>query len=111
MPEGDRRIWDAIWKTKVPQKVKIFNWRLATEALAAKKNRCSRNMTTEATCTICGREDEDGYHATMRCTKAASLRDNLRKVWELPSEENLRNNGKEWTLSILNASKPECAKS
>jgi hypothetical protein len=52
MPEGDRRIWDAIWKTKVPQKVKIFNWRLATEALAAKKNRCSRNMTTEATCTM-----------------------------------------------------------
>jgi hypothetical protein len=40
-PNGDRPIWDVIWKAKVPQKVKIFNWRLATEALAVQKNRYS----------------------------------------------------------------------
>jgi hypothetical protein len=106
-PNGDRPIWDVIWKTKVPQKVKIFSWRLATDALAVQKNRCSRNMTTDPTCTICGREEEDGYHATMTCTKAAALRESMRKIWKLPPEEKLRNSGKEWTLNILNASSPD----
>jgi hypothetical protein len=60
-------------------------------------------MISDPTCTICGNEDEDGYHATMRCPKAAALRDNMRMVWELPGDRNLRKNGKEWTLNILNA--------
>ena len=29
--QGDRSIWNNIWKTNVPQKVRIFTWRLATE--------------------------------------------------------------------------------
>jgi ribonuclease HI len=64
-------------------------------------------MTTDPTCTICGREEEDGYHATMTCTKAAALRESMRKIWKLPPEEKLRNSGKEWTLNILNASSPD----
>jgi hypothetical protein len=106
-PEGDRIIWDAIWKTKVPQKVKIFTWRLATDALAVQENRWSRNMILDPTCTICGQENEDGYHAIMRCTKAIALRNSMRDVWELPTEDRLRNSGKEWTLNILNSSNPE----
>ena len=102
-PDGDRSIWDVIWKSNVPQKIRIFTWRLATEALAVQKSRCSRNMTTDPTCSICGREPEDGYHATMRCTKAAALRENIRKIWELPNENKLQNTGTEWTLNILSS--------
>jgi ribonuclease HI len=102
-PDGDRPIWDVIWKTKVPQKIKIFTWRLATEALAVQKSRFCRNMTLDPTCSICGREPEDGYHATMRCTKSVALRQNLRNVWDLPDEKELQNSGEEWTLRILNS--------
>jgi hypothetical protein len=88
-PEGDRPIWDVIWKAKVPQKVKIFTWSLATDSLAVQTNRCSRKMITDPTCTICGREAEDGYHATMKCTKARSLRCRMRDEWNLPPDKDL----------------------
>jgi hypothetical protein len=54
-------------------------------------------MATNPTCTICGREDEDGYHMP-RCHLKKLLRwDIIREVWDLPGEEDLKNNGKEWT--------------
>ena len=34
---NDRSIWDLIWKTKVPRKICIFAWRVATNTLATKK--------------------------------------------------------------------------
>jgi hypothetical protein len=36
-PNGCRRIWDSIWKSKVPPKVRVFAWRVATDSLATKK--------------------------------------------------------------------------
>jgi hypothetical protein len=35
----DRSIWDYIWKAKVPEKVRIFAWRVATETLPTKENK------------------------------------------------------------------------
>lgn len=35
---GDRCIWDTIWKAKVPQKIKVFGWRVATQSLATNHN-------------------------------------------------------------------------
>jgi hypothetical protein len=43
----------------------------------------------------------------MTCTKAAALRESMRKIWKLPTEEKLRNSGREWTLNIRNASSPD----
>jgi hypothetical protein len=101
LPDGDRPIWDAIWKTNVPQKVRNFNWRLATNDLVVQENRCRRNMMTDPTCTICGMEEEDGYHATMCCTNPVALRSSLREICDLPKEEELANSGKEWALTVL----------
>ena len=36
---GDWSIWNTIWKTNVPQKVRIFMWRPATESLSIQTNR------------------------------------------------------------------------
>jgi hypothetical protein len=58
-------------------------------------------MITDPTCTVCGMEEEDGYHAIMRCTKAVALRSRLREIWELPKEEDMANKGKEWALITL----------
>jgi hypothetical protein len=100
-PNGDRHIWDVIWKAKVPQKVKIFTWRLATDALAVQTNRYSRKMITDPTCKICDTEAEDGYHATMQCTKARALRCGLRDDWDLPLDRDLQKSGADWTINIL----------
>jgi hypothetical protein len=56
-----------------------------------------------ATCSICGREDESGFHAMIRCTKTRALRYELRKHWLLPEEEMLTNTGPDWLLLLLSA--------
>jgi hypothetical protein len=83
---GDRGLWKTIWASKAPPKVKIFTWKLATNSLAVQVNRSMRLHNVLAVCSICGLEDETGYHATMKCTKALQLRQALSKIWLLPSE-------------------------
>ncbi|XP_051221867.1 uncharacterized protein [Lolium perenne] len=44
---------------------------------------------------------EDSHHALIRCTLARALRDETRKLWRLPPEEDFEYNGKEWILQLL----------
>jgi hypothetical protein len=63
-----------IWKENVPNKVKKFGWRVACDNLATKKNKMRRTLETDSICNICGREEEDCFHATIMCTKSRALR-------------------------------------
>jgi hypothetical protein len=63
--DGSRSLYKELWATKVPPKVCIFAWKLSQEGLATQCNRKKRTLTTEATCQICGREEESGYHAVI----------------------------------------------
>lgn len=82
----DRSIWNLIWQAKVPQKVKIAGWRITTESMAARENKMHQTLVKMATCTICGMEDESEFHVVIACTKARALRDEIRRVWQLPPE-------------------------
>jgi hypothetical protein len=68
--DGGRSLYMEIWSANIPQKVRIFAWRLSQEGLVTQENRKRRTFVKNATCAICGQEDESGYHATIRCTKA-----------------------------------------
>jgi hypothetical protein len=98
---GDRSLWNTIWSANVPPKVKIFTWKLATNSLAVQVNRSRRLPNVLPTCSICGMEEETGYHATMNCTKAKALRQGLAEIWELPHESELVFTGNEWVLVLL----------
>lgn len=98
---GERSIWKKIWNAPVPQKVKVFAWRLARDGLATLCNRRKRKLEPRATCQICGTEEEDGFHADITCTRAKALRDELRASWRLPEESMLVNSGPDWLLMIL----------
>jgi len=39
----DRKFFDAIWKTPMPQKVKIFIWKLARNGVSVQSNRLSHH--------------------------------------------------------------------
>jgi NMD protein affecting ribosome stability and mRNA decay len=78
---------------KVPPNVCIFAWRLSQDGLATQANRKQRTLMREATCQICGREDESGYHAVVLCTKAAGLRYEMRKICLLLDELQFRYTG------------------
>jgi hypothetical protein len=73
-------VLNAVWSAKV----RIFAWRLATDALATQENRRRRALGRTATCQVCGMEDETGHHAVTRYTKAVALRSEVRKYWNLP---------------------------
>ena len=77
---GDHSLWKLIWNSTVPQKVRVFTWKLATNSLAVQTNRCRRLPNVLPTCSICGMEDETGYHATMDCSKTLALRQGLSEV-------------------------------
>lgn len=96
-----RSIWDLIWKAKVPPKVRIFGWRVATNTLATKRNKWKRTLEVDATCGICGCDEEDEFHAVVACTKSRALRYEMRKEWELPPECSFRYTGPDWLQVLL----------
>ncbi|GJN27634.1 hypothetical protein PR202_gb15674 [Eleusine coracana subsp. coracana] len=100
-PDGSRMLFKKIWSAAVPQKVRVFAWRLAKEGLATQVNRQHRRLIRFGTCEICGMEDESGFYVVVRCTKAYALRQELRKEWILPEEEQFRDGGKDWLLILL----------
>ena len=78
---------DVIWKANVPQKIKIFAWRAASNSLAVQVNRVSHHQATLGTCSICGFEEESIFHSLVTCPKAHALRMAMRDVWNFPNEE------------------------
>jgi hypothetical protein len=105
-PLGDRPVWDTIWKTPVPQKIRVFGWKAATNTLAVQQSLHRRVEKIDPVCSVCGMDVEDEHHALVMCTPARALRDSLRAIWFLPPEAEFRNSGKEWFLNmIINASK------
>lgn len=99
----DRSMWDLIWKAKLPEKIKIFAWRVAMNTLATKMNKCKRTIVTDNTCDICENLDEDEHHAVIVCTKSKALRHAMREHWKLPKENELWYTGEDWLQGILNS--------
>jgi hypothetical protein len=98
---GDRSLWRTFWNSKIPPKVKIFTWRLATNSLAVQVNRSRRLPNVLPNCSICGIEKDTGYHATMKGTRAKALREGTAQVLNLPHEKELAYTGNEWVLVLL----------
>lgn len=82
-PNGDRKIWNNIWRCHVPPKIRIFAWKLSKDVLPTKVNKLKRKLEVEDTCNICGLEREDSYHAVVRCRRAFELRQVMREHWPL----------------------------
>ncbi|PNT64330.1 hypothetical protein BRADI_4g27666v3 [Brachypodium distachyon] len=100
-PNGRRPLWNMIWECAVPPKIKVFAWKLAKESLAVQVNRHHRFKKVLPICSICGVENEDGFHAAMSCTKAKALRESVRSNWLLRSDSEMCNSGPDWVLMLL----------
>uniref|UniRef100_A0ACD5XW94 Uncharacterized protein n=1 Tax=Avena sativa TaxID=4498 RepID=A0ACD5XW94_AVESA len=86
---------------QIPNKVKIFGWRTACNNLATRQNKYRKNLETYSTCSICGRETETSFHATVSYTKSRALRQEMRKNWDLPAESLFQFSGPDWLLILL----------
>jgi hypothetical protein len=103
-PDGNRKIWQLIWKASVPPKVRVFAWRAATGSLGVLEGLHRRINTINPICSICGREVEDTHHALIRCTLARALRDELRNQWTLPPEVDFLQADSDWLFTLLSNS-------
>jgi len=70
-------IWKAIWKLKIPGKVKHFFWRLAHNSHPLRRNLVQRGMRIETKCIVCDSADEDGGHLFFKCCLAKEVWRNL----------------------------------
>lgn len=68
-----RKSWDLIWKCKLPQKIKIFAWKVASNCLATMDNKRKRKLVNSDICIICNREVENSVHALCKCPRASAL--------------------------------------
>jgi ribonuclease HI len=100
-PDGMRPGWKVIWKCQVPPKVKILAWKICCNAISTQTNLERRGMATLRLCQVCGMEDEDSFHAFMRCPHARQLWLAMAEIWPLPRDELLVHTGKEWLLHLL----------
>ena len=59
--------WDKIWGMEVPNKIKMFVWRLIHNSLAVRRNLARRGMKVDTLCPMCQRLDEDPGHLFFKC--------------------------------------------
>lgn len=97
--------WEKIWSMEVPNKVKMFMWRLAHNSLAVRRNLVRRGMKEDTLCPMCRRLDEDPGHIFFKCKQVkecwrglnleehrkilatcCSGRDMMLKIWSFSSE-------------------------
>ena len=105
--EGDAFSWYKIWQTKLPNKVKMFIWRLAHNNLHVRRNLQRRGVKLDTICPLCNRLDEDSGHLFFKCKwakecwrrmnleqvrldleKCQSGKDTIRKIWAM--QQNLQ---------------------
>lgn len=67
-------LWQTIWNSKVPQKIKIFLWKVVHNILPVQQNLFKKRITRSNVCPICQKEMESIEHAFLRC-------DWTRPVW------------------------------
>ena len=72
--EGDKGLWNSIWKLLVPPKVRHFLWRVVRYALLTKINLLKWNVVADGLCELCRESNEDSLHALWLC-------DTVKAIW------------------------------
>ena len=49
----EQKVWKALWKMKIPNKIKIFGWRACHEILPTRYNLVKQNIIADTGCPIC----------------------------------------------------------
>lgn len=84
-----------------PPKVRVFAWWLASNTLAARVNKFSRNMDTSDICILCGMERHNTSHTFFSCLLARAVWKGMEKFWRMPQLEQITNTRKEWLLHLF----------
>ena len=97
----ERRLWNIVWDTNVPQKIRIFASRDASNSLAVQVKRVKHYQAILAACSICGIEDDCVFHELVSCPKVRAFHMALKEVWNIPTEDIFNYSGPDWFLILL----------
>ena len=59
--------WNQVWNIKVPQKIKLFLWKICQNAIPVKDNLFKRKLINSPLCQVCNSERETIEHALLLC--------------------------------------------
>ncbi|KAK4397990.1 hypothetical protein Sango_1274500 [Sesamum angolense] len=59
--------WSFIWSVIVPNKIKVFSWKICTNAIPTSNNLMNIIQGTDACCPLCQSIHEDIEHAVISC--------------------------------------------
>jgi hypothetical protein len=62
-----------VWKTRVPNKVKIFSWLYFKDRLSTRSNLHAKHILDHALCERCSQQPEDRQHVFFHCSGANAV--------------------------------------
>nr|XP_023929366.1 uncharacterized protein LOC112040708 [Quercus suber] len=68
-----KNIWNAIWKLRLPNKIKVFAWRVCHKILPTTANLTKRKVLNDDKCSVCTRETESTIHALWDCAAVQDI--------------------------------------
>lgn len=72
-PDTGKRLWNGIWKLKVPNKVRHFMWCESSKLLPTNFNLCTRHILSDSSCALCEDHPEDVLHCLWLCDYAKCI--------------------------------------
>lgn len=63
----ERFLWWNIWRMRIPNKVKLFAWRLGLDSLSTHEKLARRRILDDDKCPFFQTKTEDLYHAIFEC--------------------------------------------
>ena len=66
-------MWAAIWKLRIPNKIKVFGWRASHDILPTRRNLKKKWILTDDVYPLCGLLQESTTHALWECTVAQDV--------------------------------------
>ncbi|KAL0010846.1 hypothetical protein SO802_005954 [Lithocarpus litseifolius] len=70
---GVSRVWAAIWKLRIPNKMKVFGWRACHDILPTRRNLKKKRVLLDELCPVCSRDQESTIHALWECEAAQDI--------------------------------------
>ena len=71
-------LWKKMWHLNIPAKVRIFAWRLCTNAIPTMLNINKRGIQVNPSCPLCNDGVESVVHAILRC----KIANNVWRLWD-----------------------------
>ena len=68
-----QQVWKALWKMRVPNKIKIFGWRVFHGILPTRVNLVKKKIIRESVCPICTQFPKNELHVFWECPAAQDV--------------------------------------